>query len=384
MYLRTPTRNERVVFKGKSLTVGTNCFLRIYQSAGNPAEFADLRLMGGSEVDVGQSTYSKLEGNITIGPGVVRFGVCNNESLSFDAPIRGNGDMWFSGPKSGTSVPQGNFNLNVDNPDFKGRMRVEFCKNDATYDIRREKISVGSELQLGGRLDAFDPKALTLRKFGRLWVRDSFSLTPDYNRGVFVDGAQGGVLDVPDGKTLNFTTRLTLNGTLYKDGKGTLVMGGSVGFGDDSSAYPTEGANKFVITNGVVKVVAADALNGLACVFSPGTQLVLPVDSADGEFLRCGIRNVNTSSPFEVLGGGVLPLSLEASDVAKAAAKGRSLSIGLFTVKTDADAEFRKLVPETLKTPFPSSRGTIVRHEADGYVTYSLDVTPVGLRITVR
>jgi hypothetical protein len=59
-------------------------------------------------------------------------------------------------------------------------------------------------------------------------------------------------------------------------------MGGSVGFGDDSSAYPTEGANKFVITNGVVKVVAADALNGLACVFSPGTQLVLPVDSADG------------------------------------------------------------------------------------------------------
>jgi hypothetical protein len=70
--------------------------------------------------------------------------------------------------------------------------------------------------------------------------------------------------------------------------------------------------------------------------------------------------------------------------VAKAAAKGRSLSIGLFTVKTDADAEFRKLVPETLKSPFPSSRGTIVRHEADGYVTYSLDVTPVGLRITVR
>jgi hypothetical protein len=385
MYLRTPTRNERVVFKGKSLTVGTNCFLRIYQSAGNPAEFADLRLMGGSEVDVGQNTYSKLEGNITIGPGVVRFGVCNNESLSFDAPIRGNGDMWFSGPKSGTSVPQGNFNLNVDNPDFKGRMRVEFCKNDATYDIRREKISVGSELQLGGRLDAFDPKALTLRKYGRITTRDSFALTTAYNRGVFVDGADGGVFDIANAAhELELSTRLTLNGTLYKEGAGTLVMGGNVKFGEDSSDDPTEGANIFIVTNGTVKVTSADAMNGLATTFASGTSLVLAVNPDDAELTRYGIRNDKTDNPFSVNGGGTLPFSLSASSAAKAAVKGRTVNVGLFTVTAKADGLFRTLMPAELRSPFPSTQGTVVRSEADGFVTYSMRIVPVGLRIVVR
>lgn len=383
MYLRTPTRNERVVFKGKSLTVGTNCFLRIFQSAGNPAEFADLRLMGGSEVDVGQSTYSRLEGNITIGPGEVRFGVCNNESLSFDAPIRGNGDIWFSGPKSGTSVPQGNFNLNVDNPDFKGRMRVEFCKNDATYDIRREKISVGSELQLGGRLDVFDPKALTLRKFGRLWVRDSFSLTPDYNRGVFVDGVQGGVLDVREGKTLNFTTCLTLNGTLYKEGKGTLIMGGSVKFMDDSRDNPENGANAFIVTNGTLKVTAADALDGLSVVFAPGASLVLAADLGNADLTRYGIKNVKTSTPFTV-SDVVLPFSVEATDETKTMAKGRKFDLGLFTINTEADRAFRSCIPAEIPSPFPSTKGVIVRTASETTVTYSLHITPIGFQMVLR
>ena len=388
MYLRSPTRNSHTTFPGKSLTIATNCFLRIFQSSGCKFTVNDLRLMGGSEMDVGQSTFANVYGAIRIGPGEVRFGTCN-ESCAFYAPFSGSGDIWFSGPQSGTSVPQGTFGLHVDNPNFKGRMRVEYCRDDgtyaATYGVRREALNVGSELQLGGRLDAFDPKALTLRKYGRLWARDSFVLTRDYNRGVFVDGSQGGVFDVRAADhVLTFNTQLTLNGKLYKDGEGTLVMGGNVKFGAEASDTPTEGSNLFDVTNGTVEVTAADALNGLATTFAPDTRLVLVVDPSDTDLMRYGIRNVKTATPFAVVSGGTLPFSLEASAAVRAEMKGRTVTIGLFTVTSEADAAFQPLLPTHIASPFPSSKGTVVRSEEDGVVTYSLSVLPIGMQFLIR
>lgn len=384
MYMCTPTWNNHLKFKGKSLTIGTNCFLRIFQS-GAWLTVDDLRLMGGSEVDVGQSTYSTLAGNATIVSGEVRFGVCSGNSFSFEAPFSGNGDIWFSGPGSGTSEPFGIFNLKADSPGFKGRMRVEYCLGGATYGKKRECLSVASELQLGGRLDAFDPKALTLRKYGRVTTRDSFGLTTAYNRGVFVDGADGGVFDVANAAhELELSTRLTLDGTFYKDGAGTLVMGGSVKFGEDSADDPMEGANIFIVTNGTVKVTSADAMNGLATTFASGTSLVLAVNPDDAELTRYGIRNDKTDNPFSVNGGGTLPFSLSASPAAKAAVKGRTVNVGLFTVTAKADGLFRTLMPAELRSPFPSTQGTVVRSEADGFVTYSMRIVPVGSRIVVR
>ena len=383
MYLRTPARNVHITFPGKSLTIASNCFLRVFQSGSNLI-VDDLRLMGGSALDVGQSTYTYIYGAIRIGDGEVRFGACN-QSCGFYAPFSGNGDIWFSGPQSGTSTPQGSFGLHVDSPDFKGRMRVEICKDDATYGSRMEALSADSELQLGGRMDAFDPKALTLRKYGRLSAQNSFALTRDYNRGVFVDGAQGGVFNVANADhVLTFNTQLTLNGKLYKDGAGTLVMGGSVKFGADASDTPTEGSNLFDVTNGTVKVTAADAMNGLVTTFAPGARLVLAVDPGNADLMRYGIRNVKTATPFAVASGGTLPFSLEASPAVRAAMKGRAATIGLFTVTSEADAAFRPLVPSSIAPPFPASKGTIVRSEANGMVTYSMSIVPLGMRLIIR
>ena len=383
MYLRTPTLNKHIKFPGKSLTIATNCFLRVFQSGSN-FTVDDLRLMGGSALDVGQSTYTRIYGAIRVEAGEVRFGTCN-QSCAFYAPFSGNGDIWYSGPQSGTSVPQGSFGLHADSPNFKGRMRVEICKDDASYGSKMESLSADSELQLGGRLDAFDPKALTLKKYGRLSARDSFALTRDYNRGVFVDGAQGGVFNVEsNAHVLTFNTQLTLNGKLYKDGAGTLVMGGNVKFGTDVSDTPTEGANLFDVTNGTVKVTAADALNGLATTFAPGTRLVLAVDPANADLMRYGIRNVKTATPFAVVSGGTLPFALEASAAVRAALKGQAVTIGLFTVTSEADAAFQSLVPSTIASPIPSSKGTVVRREENGVVTYALSVVPVGMRLIIR
>ena len=384
MYLRTPTSNKDHKFPGKSLTVGTNGFLRIFQS-NKKLTVSDLRLMGGSQVDVGQSTYSTLVGNISIVSGTARFGVISKNSLSFDASFSGDGDVWFSGVDEGSSEPYGEFRFLKDSPDFKGRIRVEYCRNNPSYGTKRQNIVAGSELQLGGRMDAFDAKALTLRKYGRLTTRGSFALTRDYNRGVFVDGGYGGVINVTNkSHELEFTTQLTLNGTLYKEGSGTLVMGGSVKFGADASDTPTEGANFFIVTNGTVKVTATDAMNGLATTFAAGTRLVLEVDPDNAELTGHGIRNDKIDNPFSVNGGGKLPISLHASDDVKAAMKGRPMTIGLFTVTAQADETFRALMPETLRSPFRSTKSSIVRNEKDGTVLYSLNIVPVGLHMIVR
>ena len=384
MYLRTPTRNANIVFPGRSLTIGTNCFLRIFQSGGYSFTVDDLRLMGGSEVDVGQNTYASLYGNVAVVSGEVRFGACN-QTLTFYSPFSGKGDVWFSGPGSGTSTPQGTFILMADNPDFKGRMKVEYCLSDATYGSKREVLTVGSELQLGGRLDAFDQKALTLRKYGRLSARESFSLTTNYNRGVFVDGAQGGVINVHADKTLAFNTRLTLNGSLYKDGAGTLAMGGTVKFGVDSVDTPTEGANLFIVTNGTVKVTSVDSMNGLATTFASGTKLVLAVDPGNADLVRYGIRNVKTATPF-TSEAGLLPLALEASDEAKAAVKGRGFRLGLLTVSASATNAVSALVPKTVRTPFSSAPFDVVEvlDDDNGWITYAIDFVPQGMTIIFK
>ena len=195
----------------------------------------------------------------------------------------------------------------------------------------------------------------------------------------------GGVINVADeSHELEFTTQLTLNGTLYKEGAGTLVMGGSVKFAADASDTPVEGANLFIVTNGTVKVTAADAMNGLATTFAAGTRLVLEVDPDNAELIGNGIRNDKTDNPFSVNGGGKLPISLYASDDVKAAMKGRPVTIGLFTVTAKADETFRTLMPETLRSPFKSTKSSIVRSEKDGTVVYSLNIVPVGFHMIVR
>ena len=145
-----------------------------------------------------------------------------------------------------------------------------------------------------------------------------------------------------------------------------------------------EGANIFIVTNGTVKVTSADAMNGLATTFASGTSLVLAVNPDDAELTRYGIRNDKTDNPFSVNGGGTLPFSLSASSAAKAAVKGRTVNVGLFTVTAKADGLFRTLMPAELRSPFPSTQGTVVRSEADGFVTYSMRIVPVGSRIVVR
>lgn len=383
-YFRTPTQNGNITFPGASLTICSNCFLRVFQGGDARLTVSRLCMLGGSEIDLGMSTYGYLAGRMQIVGGQVRFGTCG-QTMKIQSVISGDGDIWFSGPSTKPTNMHGTYQILSDNPDFKGRWRIEYDRDNADYGTKRIDVTADSELQLGGRLDTFDFKALTLRRYGRLAARGSFSMTTNYNRGVFVDGAQGGVFNVANADhALTFNTQLTLNGKFYKDGAGTLVMGGSVKFGAGASDTPTEGSNVFIVTNGTVKVTAADALNGLATSFASGAQLVLVVDPDNADLMRRGICNVKTAAPFAVAGGGTLPFSLEASSAVKEAAKGRVMSIGLFTVTSEADIAFRSLVPSAVVSPIPSSRGTVVRSEADGLVTYSLSVAPLGLRIIFK
>ncbi len=385
MYFRTLLQNS-ATFPGLSLTICANCHLRVFQSGGSALTVTNLYLQGGSFMDSGISTYPRIRGNIHVSDGETALGTFN-QTMHMHSTVSGDGDILFTGPASGSSTPYGSLHLYGTNTEWYGRMRVEYVKNDPTYVKKHEKLYISDERALGGRLEAFDPFATTLRKYSRLIASKSLALTPAYNRGLFIDSVEGGVLQCDAGVTFTLSTALTLNGTMYKEGGGTLVMGNTMKFGADSSDVPTAGANLFNIITGRVTVASADAMNGLVTTVSDDATLAVRFDPDNAELLRYGIRNVKTDTPW-IAPTGQLPLEVEVSDEAKAAARGKSFTIGLLTVTNTVTVvnSVRALLPDNIRSGIPSTSSEIVESEdsENGWYTFALRVWPRGFIFTIR
>jgi hypothetical protein len=125
-------------------------------------------------------------------------------------------------------------------------------------------------------------------------------------RGVFISGQ--GRFYVLANKTLTLKEQLSVNGRVYKEGSGTLALGGALRFLDPEGALtstpPAGAANRtFYVMGGRVKPLSADALEGLDVVFSNKTSklevgLAMDVAPADATLLAKGICNTNSSAPF--------------------------------------------------------------------------------------
>jgi hypothetical protein len=116
-------------------------------------------------------------------------------------------------------------------------------------------------------------------------------------RGFFVDG--GVQLNVNDGKTLTLGIPVTYGGEMIKKGAGKLVLGGEARFVDGNiETLPREGSNVLAVANGVLKVVATNALNGVCAKFAKGTSLELDALPGDADFASYGIVNTRWNVPF--------------------------------------------------------------------------------------
>ena len=200
------------------------------------------------------------------------------------------------------------------------------------------------------------------------------TVSTNLNRGLAVYG--NGVVNTA-AYSLNLGMPLTMDGTLYKAGAGMLRL-------DANRHAVGEGGGTIVVTNGTLAVAAADAINGIAVSFAPGTALVLKTNLADEELTRYGIRNVGLAEPF-VLAEGMtaLPLTVDSSDGGELL-RGQGGTVGILTVSDSATnlLDSAVTVPRTYRG-FKFS-AVKVHDDENGWTTYAAQYDPTGCVISIR
>lgn len=205
------------------------------------------------------------------------------------ATLSGGGDLVLkSFPNAGAaSTNDGWHEITGTNTEWTGTLKVTQAYEKKKYATQgivtpnwdyHNRLIISDGRNLGGTRDTFAANALTVEHYAQLLIRDDVTLASDLNRGVTLCDAKepGDVARFwqPDGKTLTVNQPIVLNGTLVKEGAGTLVLGGN--------GITAAAGSKIVITNGCLKVTNAAAADGVALDFC-GSAPLLVVPGATAE-----------------------------------------------------------------------------------------------------
>ena len=344
--------------------------------------------IAGSDANVwlGQSTGVKTikVNRFVAKSGAVNLGAYNDQTLVIDGEIVGDAHLKLRGVTS-TSAPTGYYMFTGLNTNFTGNITVEqqVSGDNLTFGRKFQTLYVEDGRNLGGAKDTFDPAALKLAAMSRLSATNgNVTLESDLNRGLYIDGV--GRLYVRDPYTLTVNWPITMHGKLWKEGTGTLVLGGDARF-DSADGEPEATSNLFEVAGGTLKVAAYNALDGIETTFDNDTSLVLAFDANDTNLTKYGLLNAKTETPF-VLGSGLskLPLSFDIS--AYPMPDVTPFTVGIVTVtNTPATvAAVRDMLPRI--KAFPKIHNFIVERENDGEgtVTFELLLKQVGTQIIFR
>ena len=368
------TKPGNYEFPGDSLTVESGGYIMAWNND-SVLKIPVLRMLSGSTLNCGQGMRVDFaDTHLIAGSGTVTLmafgGEAFNARMKFleSTTITGAADLSMNSIL--TSVPRGNYYFLGDNSGFKGRMSLRQTAA-AEYGSKFETLWVSRAEDLGGPLDEFDAAALYLSNYGRLSASANVVVPKSNNRGLTVSG--NGVID-PGAYTLSLGMPLTINGTLYKANSGTLQLDA------DRAAVGANGGN-IVVTNGMLAIAAADAVNGFAVHLAPNAALSLKVDLENENLTRYGLRNVGLAEPF-VLGAGVtaLPLSV---DVSNAALPKHGGTIGVLTVSDSATNAIEQVfsVPKSYRG-FKFTRLKL-HDDENGWTTYAAKYEPIGIVISV-
>ena len=306
--LATPyAPDETLAFPGESLRFGQYTVLQL-----RTGDYTVSNLMfhcgtRATKVRGLDGTGVTLRGSFSVS-GQVDFEPRMSGVIKLIGPVTGTSAslMNICGAAAGTSQCRGIVVLDGDNTGYAGKFRVTLDNPpNLTFGSEFMSLRVTNAKSLGGSMSEFAYDALRLDTAGRLEAYDSFTLD-EQTRGVFVSG-QGRFYVLAD-KTLTVKEQLTVNGRAYKEGAGTLALGGALryldGDGVVTAVPPSDATNRtFYVTGGYVKPLTADALEGLYVVFSNKTSklpvgLAMDVAPADANLLAKGICNVGSPMPF--------------------------------------------------------------------------------------
>ena len=325
--------------------------------------------------------------------GVLNFSLRNNVTLRLVGPIKGTESsiITVQSLSGSTSACRGWTELNGDNTGYMGKIKVTSNYPQNVSYGNFASLIVTSASNLGGPRSSFTYDALSLDRYGQLDVRESIVLD-EPTRGIFVSWI--GRILVAEEKELAIKQQLTVNGRFYKEGAGTLALGGDLRFldaeGTVTEEIPKDATNRtFYVTGGKVKPLAAHALDGLDVVFSNKTSkldvgLALDLNTTDEELRTKGICNVKSSAPFAFLDDDAqkkIPLYLEWDNIPQA----DEYSFNVMTVNADCADALNKLkivVPQSLAhLKLTTTRS--VDTEA-GTVTLSAKLKKYGFAISIR
>ena len=188
--------------------------------------------------------------------------------VNLNIPLSGDGKVLIRGKNQNAR----NFGLSGNNSGFTGTIRFSSYENYSASDYAR--IHISAPEALGGSPASFVYNAIQLLYYSHLVVGTSFTLETA-NRGIYVTN---GGFDVTNSATLTVKQPLRLNGELYKDGAGTLALGGAVSFGANGTMTGVQ--NAFFVREGAVKALSDEAVAGFATTFSDGTKIVVAANPA--------------------------------------------------------------------------------------------------------
>ena len=387
-YLNSTFGEEDYAFPGRSLIYNNGTFF-IFGRHRLSFPVLDVGVMRFRSCQSAKATI--CGGTLYAKQASVKFSSFDGKPLRIESEIVGNAEILLSG-ESGTGTHHGIFEFAAFNTNSLGRIYFDAVKDgEGTPNYREAYLTLMffDERNLGAALPAFMFDAVNLGAYGEVAVTNDVTLLAERNRGIFVNRG-GGRLDVAEGATLDCLWPITLDDPLWKSGAGTLALGGAPGFIEDVDGVtnrvetlPEDEAKRLlIVTNGYVKALSPDCVNGLTVSLAQNsvTGLVLDYATEDDTLANYGFRNVKTDTPFigDTIRVSVVNIGPEAF------AASRRGKLGLLTVKTtvaDADdLESRLLVTR----PSGVISGVLREDDADtGWTTFSMTVR-LGFTISIR
>lgn len=317
-------------------------------------------------------------------------------TLTIESEMYGNANLYLDG-ETGTGSPHGYFAFTGSNTNWYGCISVTAPENSSIDDWVADFLTVRlyDGRNLGGALPEFDYQALALGRYCELYAHNDVTLDASVNRGIFLSHEKGARITVTNGATLKCEWPITMNGPLYKTGAGTLALGGGIKFYEVqenvtniTDALPGNPLKRLlVVTNGTLKALSHDCVNGLTVALAKNADTYLALDFTEGDsnLKRYGFYNVKTDTPFET--GNPINVRIDNMDGDKLRYL-KEYRQGLVTVKISAANALGMDGLVRFKKPFASGCPNVrlVREDdsATGYTTYSACYKFVGTQIIVR
>jgi len=384
-YMRTPDESTATrAFPGESLTLCDGCrlitFCQVFCSP-------KLVLKDGSQLWVGSSQNTVFSNSFIVAEkGVVELGAHMGGRLDFDATSTLAGDATLAlGSITMTGNPIGNYRFASDNSFYSGRIHATQVGSEPAWLSKYQRLAVHAEEELGGDLETLDEKGLVVDLMSIVQFKESVTLRSESNRGIYI--GDSAVFDVDAGKDVIVYRQLTMNGFLYKQGNGSLSLGGAVRFDSDDGICDTPRANSnlFTVASGTVKVRSAGAIDGLNVTLGKAAALELTTDAANADLVKYGIRNAKTESPFTLAEGKTtLPLKVDWTGAVLSADKEYTQGILTVTNIPAVVAQARAMLPALAKPITGCKMTKLEIANDDGTLTFALNFKRTGFTIFIR